>query len=227
MIAEVAVDHPILSLSLVNEVLEYIHIDFKNIIYREGNPLFANDDDDDDDEDGGSHRLPVSMILNSRLEDYFADVLLCDRFKKKLCDICAKKGQLESLKWARSKGCPWTQPQQYIKQGILHVTIDTCSAAAEAGHLHILQWARENGCDWNWLTCYAAAEAGHWDVVVWAVQNGVSMDREDDDDDEDDDDQFNLCEFAASKDRWDIVQLALNNGCTCSEDIQLELLVRQ
>ena len=76
MIAEVAIDHPILSLSLVNEVFEYIHIDFKNIIYRQGNPLFANDDDD-----GGSRRLPVSMILNSRLEDYFADVLLCDRFK--------------------------------------------------------------------------------------------------------------------------------------------------
>ena len=66
MIAEVAVDHPILSLSLVNEIFEYIHIDFKNIIYREGNPLFANDADDDDD-DGGSRRLPVSMILNSRL----------------------------------------------------------------------------------------------------------------------------------------------------------------
>ena len=127
MIADDAVDHPILSLALVNEVLEYTHIDFKNITYRQGNPLFANDDDDD----GGSRRLPVSMILNSRLEDYFADVLLSDRFKKKLCNICAKEGQLESLKWARSKGCPWTQPHQYIKQGLLHVTIDTCNAAAK------------------------------------------------------------------------------------------------
>ena len=144
MIAEVAVDHNgcvILSLSLVNEVLEYIHIDFKNIIYRQGNPLFANDDDDDDDDDddGGSRRLPVSMILNSRLEDYFADVLLSRRFKKKLCDICAKEGQLESLKWARSKGgCPWTQPRQYEEVG-------TCCVAARAGQLHILKWAVENG----------------------------------------------------------------------------------
>ena len=36
------------------------------------------------------------MILNSNLEDYFADVLLSDQFKRKLCDICAKEGQLES-----------------------------------------------------------------------------------------------------------------------------------
>jgi hypothetical protein len=149
MIAEVAVDHPILSLSLVNEVLEYIHIDFKNIIYREVNPLFANDDDADDDD--GSRRLPVSMILNSRLEDYFADVLLCDRFNKKLCDICAKEGQLESLKWARSKGCLWTQPSLFGGVG-------TCCVAARAGHLHILQWARENGCEWNSWTCNAAAK---------------------------------------------------------------------
>jgi hypothetical protein len=54
------------------------------------------------------------------------------------------------------------------------------------------------------------------------------MDRENDDDyDEDYDDQFNLCDFAAKEDRWDIVQLALNNGCSCSEDIQVELLSKQ
>ena len=39
------------------------------------------------------------MILNSNLEEYFAEVLLCDRLKPRLCDICAKRGQLESLKW--------------------------------------------------------------------------------------------------------------------------------
>ena len=160
MIAEVAVDHNvgvILSLSLVNEVLEYIHIDFKNIIYREGNPLFANHNDDNDE---GSRRLPVSVILNSRLEDYFADVLLSDLFKKKLCDICAKEGQLESLKWAREHGCDWGS--------------GTCSAAAEAGHLHILQWAREHGCAWDSYTCKAAAGAGHLHILQWAREHGCA-----------------------------------------------------
>ena len=88
--------HTILSLSLVHEILEYIHIDFKNIIHREGNAFF------DDDES----RLPLSLIMNSGLEDYFELVLLSDRYRDVLCDECAKRGQLDSLKWARSKGYP-------------------------------------------------------------------------------------------------------------------------
>ena len=132
--------HPaVLSLSLVNEVFEYIHSDFKSIIYRQGNAaLFDNDDD------GGEGQLSISLILNSGLEDYFSDVLLCDRFKDRLCRICAKEGQLESLKWARENGCTWDR--------------HTCYVAAEAGHLHILQWAQEHGCPWNSATCYVAAK---------------------------------------------------------------------
>ena len=72
--------------------------------------------DTDDDES----RLPV---------DYFERVLLSDRYRDVLCDECAKRGQLGSLKWARSKG------------------LFTCRGASEAGHLHILQWTRANGCD--------------------------------------------------------------------------------
>jgi len=55
------------------------------------------------------------------------------------------------------------------------------------------------------------------------VLNGVSMEREGDFMHR----PFNLCVFAASKDRWDIVQLALSNGCSCSQEVQLELLGRQ
>ena len=132
---------------------------------------------------------------------------MCDRFNARLCDICAKRGQLESLKWARSKGCPWTKPRRWSKEG-------TCCVAAIAGHLHILQWSRENGCDWDADTCSEAARAGHWDLLVWAIRNGVPMERLD----------FNLCDYAASFNRWDMVQLALNHGCSCSEDIHLRLL---
>ena len=78
---------------LIHEVLEYIHIDMKRIIHRQ---------DDDND-----RLLPLSLIMNSGLEGYFERVLLSERFKPTLCDQCAKRGQLNSLIWARSKGCPW------------------------------------------------------------------------------------------------------------------------
>ena len=89
---------PYLSLSLVYEIFEYIHIDLKNIIHREGNTIIET-----------NRKLPLTLIMNSRLENYFADVLLSDRYINKLCDECAKRGALESLQWARLKGCPWSK----------------------------------------------------------------------------------------------------------------------
>ena len=228
MIAEVVNDHhPILSLSLVNEIFEYIHSDFKNIIYRDGNVLFDNNDNDGND--NVHRRLPISVILNSNLEDYFADVLLCDRFKDRLCDICAKTGQLESLKWARSKGCPWTEPDPWssnkgtcsvaARAGHLHILqwarehgcdwdSSICTAAAGAGYLHILQWARENGCDWNSSTCSAAAGGGHLYIIQWARENGCDWDS-------------NTCRAAAFAGHLHILQWAQEHGCewdsyTCS-----------
>ena len=94
-----------LSLSLVHEVLGYIHSDLKDIIHKEGNTLFH--DNNNNNNRKKRRRLPLSLIMNSGLEDYFEDVLLSSRFKKKLCDECANRGQLDSLKWARSIGCPW------------------------------------------------------------------------------------------------------------------------
>ena len=129
----------VLSLSLIHEVLEYIHIDMKRIIHRQERVDGDNDDND--------RLLPLSLIMNGGLEDYFEGVLLSARFKWKLCDECAKRGQLNSLIWARSKGCPWNEDYSG----------GACYVAAEAGHLHILQWAREHGCEWDSWTCYAAA----------------------------------------------------------------------
>ena len=107
----------VLSLSLIHEVLEYIHIDMKRIIHRH------------EQVDGDNGRLlPLSLIMNSGLEDYFERVLLSERFKPTLCDECAKRGQLKSLIWARSKGCPWNEG----------FGTGACYVAAGAGHLHIL-----------------------------------------------------------------------------------------
>ena len=180
-----------LSLHVVYEILDYMHPDLKNIILREGNSLF-------DDED---YRLPLSLIMSSKLEDYFEPVLLSSRFKKILCDECARRGELDSLKWARSKGCEWTQPvsdaecmevlkrtglysrtpfisKQLIRSDCIFFAGDgmmkrgTCFVAAQAGHLHIIQWARENGCEWYDETCKAAVESGHWDIARWCIDNG-------------------------------------------------------
>ena len=87
----------VLSLSLIHEVLEYIHIDMKRIIHRQ-----QQVDGDNGDNDG--RLLPLSLIMNSGLEDYFERVLLSERFKPSLCDECTKRGQLKSLIWANQKG---------------------------------------------------------------------------------------------------------------------------
>ena len=73
---------PVLSLDLVDGILDYLHIDLKSIVYREGNAFFEDKE----------KRLPLGLIMNSRLEDYFEQVLLSDRFKYRLCVECAKRG---------------------------------------------------------------------------------------------------------------------------------------
>ena len=56
----------VLSLSLIHEVLEYIHIDMKRIIHQQQQV-------DGDNGDNG-RLLPLSLIMNSGLEDYFERV---------------------------------------------------------------------------------------------------------------------------------------------------------
>jgi len=125
----------ILSTSLIYEIFEYIADDYKLLIHREGST-----------DEERSKRLSIELIMRSGLEEYFEDVLLCDRWRDKLCDEAARRGYVSTLKWAREHGCPWNS--------------NICSFAAERGHLDCLIWAREQGCDWNWHTCWLAAMKG-------------------------------------------------------------------
>jgi hypothetical protein len=100
-----------------------------------------------------------------RMEDYFKNVLLSDKFKRVLCIEACKRGHVSTLKWARENGCPWDS--------------DICSNAAENGHLNCLQWARENGCPWDSDTCRNAAINGHLNCLQWARENGCPWDRRD------------------------------------------------
>ena len=152
------VEAVVLDTSLIHYILEYIDSDLKLLIHREG----SSDAD-------RSKVLSIGLIMSSGLEDYFKNVILSKRFKAKYCSECAKRGQLDSLKWAREMGCPWGEvdsKRMKLNSG------GTCMEAAKAGHLHILKWLRKNGCPWNAWTCSAAAEAGHLDILVWAKEHG-------------------------------------------------------
>ena len=67
----------VLSLSLIHEVLEYIHIDMKRIIHRQEQVDGDNGDNDTS--------LPLILIMNSGLEDYFERVLLSERITLSVC----------------------------------------------------------------------------------------------------------------------------------------------
>ena len=69
------------------------------------------------------------------------------------------RGDVETLKWAREKDCPWDE-----------------LTAGHGGHLETLKWARENGCPWDKLTCSYAAERGHLEVLKWAREIGCPGD---------------------------------------------------
>lgn len=80
-----------------------------------------------------------------------------------VCTAIARIGQLELLKCAREKGCPWDRR--------------TCGGAAKGGHLETLIWLRENGCLWDQWVCTLASLGGHLKVLIWAREKGCPWDE--------------------------------------------------
>jgi len=85
--------------------------------------------------------------------------------KNEVCNIAAKNGWLDLLKWARhssltfGNGCEWNSK--------------VCRYAAWNGHLEVIKWAIQNGCEWNSkVLCRYAAQNGHLEVLKWAKLNG-------------------------------------------------------
>ena len=76
----------ILSTSLIHKVFEYIDDDFKLLIHREGST-----------DEERSKILLTELIMRSGLEEYFSDVLLCDRWRDKLCNEAARRGYVKTL----------------------------------------------------------------------------------------------------------------------------------
>ena len=95
-------------------------------------------------------------------------------------------GNLEIMKWLRSKGCPWNA--------------SACNGAAWGGHLEILKWLRSEGCPWNQRACSYAAQGGHFEVLKWLRSKGCPWDEE-------------TCDEAACHGHLDVLKWAIDNGC--------------
>ena len=115
------INNIILSTSLIHKVFEYIDDDYKLLIHREGST-----------DEQRSKILSIELIMKSGLEEYFEDVLLCDRFRDKLCSEAASRGYASTLKWAREHGCDWDP-------------IECRAVATRGGRQNILDWMTSLG----------------------------------------------------------------------------------
>ncbi len=98
----------------------------------------------------------------------------------------AENGHLETLKWARENGCPWSEWDAR-----------TCSDAAKGGHFELLKWVRENGCDWDHWICIYASKKGYMNILKWARENGCPWSED-------------VCINATKK--WKVGDVAMGDG---------------
>ena len=106
-----------------------------------------------------------------------------------VCNLAARGGHLEVLKWAVANKCSYDELThasaasggnlevlQYLDGVGCKANTDSCAAAALNGHFHVLQWLRETGYPWNERTCASAARGGHLEVLKWAHANECPWD---------------------------------------------------
>ena len=70
-----------------------------------------------------------------------------------MCNIAAKNGHLDCLKYLHENGCHW---------------------AARNGHLECLKYAHENRCPWTADTCEYASKNNHIECIKYAHEHGCS-----------------------------------------------------
>lgn len=104
------------------------------------------------------------------------------------CVYAAYNGHLEVLKYLHTNGCKWN--------------VWTCDHAALNGHLEVLIYAHKNGCTWDNWTCNNAAINGHLEVLKYAHENGCTWD-------------YLVCYYAARNNNKEISKYVCENGCVC------------
>jgi len=102
----------------------------------------------------------------------------------------AEGGQLETLKWLRSEGCPWDAR--------------ACKGAAYGGHLDVLKWLRSEGCPGNARACRRAALGGHFEILRWLRSEGCPCDAE-------------ACHLAVNGGHLEVLKWLRSKGCPCDK----------
>ena len=74
-----------------------------------------------------------------------------------LLPAAAEGGQLATIKWLRSKKCPWDTK--------------ACSGAAKNGHFEILKYLHENKCPIDYSAYETAIKNGDLDIVKFLYEN--------------------------------------------------------
>eukprot|EP00603_Paraphysomonas_imperforata_P015995 CAMPEP_0114483588 /NCGR_PEP_ID=MMETSP0104-20121206/18956_1 /TAXON_ID=37642 ORGANISM="Paraphysomonas imperforata, Strain PA2" /NCGR_SAMPLE_ID=MMETSP0104 /ASSEMBLY_ACC=CAM_ASM_000202 /LENGTH=148 /DNA_ID=CAMNT_0001659571 /DNA_START=66 /DNA_END=510 /DNA_ORIENTATION=- len=97
-----------------------------------------------------------SQFTNTVGMVHFASSMGC-RFKSSLCEVAAKRGLWDIVKWTQLQSPPY----------ILRERI--CEIAAANGLLEELQWLRSLNppCPWDGKTCMSAGRGGHLSVLKW------------------------------------------------------------
>ena len=129
------------------------------------------------------------------------------------CDIAASHGQLEVLRYACVRDCPWTACIAAGAAANGHVdtlrwalksgcpgSLEVCRQAAARGQLECLICAREFECPWDASVPEAAAREGHVNVLRWIIQNGCEVDA-------------STCIAAAQTGNPAVLQCAMELGC--------------
>lgn len=80
--------------------------------------------------------------------------------------LVARRGDLEELKWLRSREVEWDA--------------QVCAGATFNGHLDVLTWAREHGAEWDWRTIANAAMKGYTACFTYALDRDCPMPRGED-----------------------------------------------
>ncbi len=80
--------------------------------------------------------------------------------------LVARRGDLEELKWLRSRDVAWDS--------------QVCAGATFNGHLDVLTWAREHGAEWDWRTVANAAMKGYTACFTYALDRDCPAPRGED-----------------------------------------------
>ncbi|SHO33505.1 Pseudo ankyrin repeat-like [Cedratvirus A11] len=134
---------------------------------------------------------PNQEIMQTALDNnlFFLLEVCKDYIPKYLCNVAAKKNNLELLQWAKSKGYEWDswtyqhamnnknlQMVQWMRANGCPWNETVCGFAAQ-NSLEILKWIRSQGCPWHESTCANAAECGQIEILRWARSEGCEWDE--------------------------------------------------